>query len=180
MVSSVVGMCLYYRYLSTILFHRCFCVIFVNFLVGPEYNSTCKNFIKSFEQILKYVILCYVFSEANTTVLKSFTDSTEKLVLEPVFFLIMMKLFKDICSVRINHASAEICSSQTDFINRSKIQQIYCYFTENTSMDFRKVIYENIEKNIHFATNIFIYTFTDIFKFCEVSFCTYYKGLFGL
>ena len=29
--------------------------------------------------------------------------------------------------------------SQIDVINVSKIQQSYCYFTENTSMDFRKV-----------------------------------------
>ena len=34
-------------------------------------------------------------------------------------------------------------------------------------MDFRKVIYENVEKNIHFITNMSIYTVTDILKFFE-------------
>ena len=48
-------------------------------------------------------------------------------------------------------------------------------------MDFRKVIYENIKKkNIHFTTNISIYTVRDILKFYEVLFCTYCKGLFCL
>ena len=43
-----------------------------------------------------------------------------------------MKLYKDICF-------AEIFFSQINVINVSKVKQIYCYFTENTSMDFRKV-----------------------------------------
>ena len=48
-------------------------------------------------------------------------------------------------------------------------------------MDFWKVISENVEKkNIHFITNISIYTVTDILKFYEVLFCTYCKGLFCL
>ena len=42
-----------------------------------------------------------------------------------------MKLYKDICF-------AEIFFSQINVINVSKVKQIY-YFTENTSMDFRKV-----------------------------------------
>ena len=45
-------------------------------------------------------------------------------------FIEMMKLYKDIFSAWISCTSAEIFS---------KIKQIYCYFTENTSMDFRKV-----------------------------------------
>ena len=48
-------------------------------------------------------------------------------------------------------------------------------------MDFRKVIYENVEKkNIHFITNIYLYTVTAIFKFYEVLFCAYCKRLFCL
>ena len=39
----------------------------------------------------------------------------------------------------------------------SKIQKIYRYFTENTSMDFQKVIYENVGKK-HLTTNISTYT----------------------
>ena len=45
-------------------------------------------------------------------------------------------------------------------------------------MDFRKVIDENVEKNIHFITNISLHKVTGILKFYEVLFCTYCKGLF--
>ena len=44
-----------------------------------------------------------------------------------------------ICSALISLTSAEFFFSQIDVRNVSKIKQIYCYFTENTSMDFRKV-----------------------------------------
>ena len=49
-------------------------------------------------------------------------------------------------------------------------------------MNFQKVIYENVrKKNIHFATNIYLYTrVPEILKFYEVLFCTYYKGLICL
>ena len=47
-------------------------------------------------------------------------------------------------------------------------------------MDSRKVIYENVEKNIHFATAYLYIRVTHIFKFYEVLFCTYCKGLFCL
>ena len=53
MVPLVVAMCVLYKYLSTMLFHRQFFCYFVNFLVEPEHNSTCKHLIKFFEQILK-------------------------------------------------------------------------------------------------------------------------------
>ena len=43
---------------------------------------------------------------------------------------------------------------------------------ENTSMDFWKVIYENVEKNPIWVK--------DILKFYEVLFCTYCKSLFCL
>ena len=36
-------------YLSTILFHRWFLCYFCKLLLDPEFNSTCKHFIKSFE-----------------------------------------------------------------------------------------------------------------------------------
>ena len=36
------------------------------------------------------------------------------------------------------------------------------------------------KKNIHFITNIYLYTVTAIFKFYEVLFCTYCKRLFCL
>ena len=45
-----------------------------------------------------------------------------------------------ICSAWISCSSATInFFSHVDIIKVSKIQQIYCYFKENTSMDFRKV-----------------------------------------
>ena len=53
---------------------------------------------------------------------------------------------------------------------------IYCYFTENTSMDFRKVIHENVEKKAFISEQ----TDLDILKFKEVLFCTYCKGVFCL
>ena len=46
---------------------------------------------------------------------------------------------KDTCSSWTNRTSAGIFFSQIDVIKVSKIQQIFYYFTENTSMDFRKV-----------------------------------------
>ena len=48
--------------------------------------------------------------------------------------------------------------SYNDIIKVSKIQQIFCYFKENTSMDFQKVLSENAEKKcIYFTTNISTY-----------------------
>ena len=47
---------------------------------------------------------------------------------------------------------------------------------ETTYMDFRKVIYENVEKkNIHFTKNISIYESQKIRQFYDVLFCTYCK-----
>ena len=52
---------------------------------------------------------------------------------------------------------------------------------ENTSMDFLKVIYENVEKNPFISQQTYLYLpVTDISKFSEVLFCTYCKGLFCL
>ena len=56
-----------------------------------------------------------------------------------IFFLKRIKFYKDICSAWISRTSAEIFFSQTGVINVSKIKDIYCYFTKNTSMDFRKL-----------------------------------------
>ena len=47
-------------------------------------------------------------------------------------------------------------------------------------MDSRKVIYENVEKKHSFHNRHLYKWVTDILKFCEVLFCTYYKGLFFL
>ena len=49
-------------------------------------------------------------------------------------------------------------------------------------MDFQKVIYENVEKKKTFIskqTYLEIWV-TDILKFYEVLFCTYFKGLLCL
>ena len=48
--------------------------------------------------IFYYFITCYVFSEATTTVLESFKFHKKTPVLESLFFLKIMKLYKDICS----------------------------------------------------------------------------------
>ena len=45
-----------------------------------------------------YYVMCFVFWEASVTVLDSFTKSTEKHLLESLFFLKIIKLYKDICS----------------------------------------------------------------------------------
>ena len=48
-------------------------------------------------------------------------------------------------------------------------------------MDFRKVIYENVEKNPFISQHTYLYVgVTAILKFYEVLFCTYCKGLFCL
>ena len=50
----------------------------------------------------------------------------------------------------------------------------------NTSMDFRKLVYENVEqKKIFISQQTYLYIWvTDILKCCEVLFCTYYEGFF--
>ena len=55
------------------------------------------------------------------------------------------------------------------------MQWIYCYFMESISMDFGKVIYENIEKKHSFHNKTHLYLWSDILKFYEVLFCAYYK-----
>ena len=48
-------------------------------------------------------------------------------------------------------------------------------------MDFREVIYENIEKKPFISENTYLYVqVTDILKFYKAFFCTYCKGLFCL
>ena len=50
---------------------------------------------------------------------------------------------------------------------------------ENTSMDFWKVIYENVEKNPFISQQTYLYIWVkDILKFYEVLFCTYCKSLY--
>ena len=53
---------------------------------------------------------------------------------------------------------------------------------ENTSMDFLKLIYENVEKKTTFISQqVYLYLrVTDILKFSEVLFWTYCKGLICL
>ena len=97
-----------------------------------------------------------------------------------------MKLYKDICFAWISCTFVKTFSSQIDVTNVSKIQQIYCYFTESTSMGFWRVTYENVEKK-HFITNISIYIwsqticsfmkfyFVHIVKVCFVLKNSYYS-----
>ena len=48
-------------------------------------------------------------------------------------------------------------------------------------MDFRKVIYENVEKKTFISQQAYLYIrVTGILKFYEVLFCTYCKGFFCL
>ena len=47
-------------------------------------------------------------------------------------------------------------------------------------MDFWKVIHENIEKKIILQQTYLYIRVTDILKFYEVLFCTYFKALFCL
>ena len=47
-------------------------------------------------------------------------------------------------------------------------------------MDFRKVIYENVEKTFISQQTFLSIRVTGILKFYEVLFCTYCKGLFCL
>ena len=50
---------------------------------------------------------------------------------------------------------------------------------ENTSNDFQKMIYENVEKKTFLLQQTYLYIqATDILKFYEVLFCTYCKGFF--
>ena len=71
--------------------------------------------------------------------------------------------------------------SYNDIIKVSKIQQIFCYFKENTSMDFQKVLSENAEKNAFISQQTYLRIWvTDMLKFDEVLFCTYCKGLLCL
>ena len=97
-----------------------------------------------------------------------------------------MKLYKDICFAWISCTFVKTFSSQIDVTYVSKIQQIYCYFTESTSMGFWRVTSENVEKK-HFITNIYIYIqsqticsfmkfyFVHIVKVCFVLKNSYYS-----
>ena len=50
-----------------------------------------------------------------------------------------------------------------------------------TSMDFQKVIYENVEKRAFISQQTYLYrVITDILKFYEVLFTTSFKGVFCL
>ena len=60
----------------------------------------------------------------------------------------MMKLYKNIYSAWITRTSPEIFFSQIDVVNVSKIQEIYCYFMDDTSMDFQKVSMESAATDI--------------------------------
>ena len=71
------------------------------------------------------------------------------------FFLKRLNLYIDIYSAWISRTSAQIFFSQLDVINVSKTQQIYCYFTENNSMNFWKVI---IKTQLLYAFPILIFT----------------------
>ena len=55
-----------------------------------------------------YYLICYVFSEATTTVLENFHNSTGKHLFWSLFFLKMMKLCKGICSEWISCTSTYI------------------------------------------------------------------------
>ena len=127
------------------------------------------------------VIRCYVFSEATTTVLNSFTNSTEKHLCWSLFFKKMMKLYKDIILFCMNKPYLCRIFFLTDW--RYKCLKITIdlllfygeHFYGFSGSDLRK----RRKNNIHFTTNISIYIrVTDILKFYEVLFCTYFKGLF--
>ena len=68
-------------------------------------------------------------------------------------------------------------------IKDKKIQQIYCYFMENTFGDVQKLILKTSKKKkkktISQQTYLYIQVI-DILKFYAVLFCTYCKGLFCL
>ena len=76
------------------------------------------------------------------------------------------------CFCLVSRTSAIVSFLEIDVINISKIQQINCCFTENTFIDFWRVIYENVEKNPFISQDKYLH------KFYEVLFCTYCKGLF--
>ena len=74
-------------------------------------------------------VICFQKQPPN---LESFTNSTGKHLCWSLFFLKMMKLYKDICSAWISHTSAEFF--------------FYFYFTKNTSMTFEKWFMKMLKK----------------------------------
>ena len=127
--------------------------------------------------IFYYVIIYYVFSEATTTVLESFTNSIRKHLCWSLFFSLRWFFLE-------RHL---FCMNKPYFCQNFLLidwrhkHLIYCYFTENTSVNFRKVIYENFLKKHFISQQTYLYIqVTYILKFYEVLFCTNCEGLFCL
>ena len=97
-------------------------------------------------------------------------------VLESLFFLKIMKLYKDICSAWKSCNFAETFSAQIDVTNVSNRSIVILWRAGFLVSD----LWKHQKKNIHFITNVSINTVTDILKFYEVLFCTYCKDLFCL
>ena len=76
----------------------------------------------------------------------------------------------------ISRTSAEIFFSPIDVINVSKIKYIYCYFTENTSMDFRKVLCRSAFPTVSFRKlvfRLFMLSLNQDIKICVIMLCNF-------
>ena len=115
--------------------------------------------------IFYYIIICYLFSEATTTVLKSFTNSTGKHLCWSLFLKKLQACRPISCS---------FFSIPNDHVNYVKSYCLYKHF-----YGFPKI--EIVEKKKHSFHNKHIYKrVTDILKFYEVLFCTICKVFFCL
>ena len=96
-------------------------------------------------------------------------------VLESLFSLKIMELYKEICSAWISHIS-HIFLIDWSHKHLKNLIDLLVFYGEHFYGFSESDLWKRWKKK-HFIKNISIYTVTDNFNFCEVLFCTYCKGL---
>ena len=116
--------------------------------------------------VIFYYIICYMFSEATTTVLESFTNSTGK-------HLCWSQLFKKLQTCR--PISCLFFSIPIVHVNYVKCYCLHKHFYGFLEIDLRKLWKKTHIKHIHICGS---QTFWSFMKFYFVHILTFCEGLF--